>query len=70
MSLDSIPKSSIETPIIKPPVEKHSQPVGPIVGIVVIVLLLIVGALYFWGEQLNKQATVPSYIPGDQIETQ
>ncbi len=28
---------------------------GPMFGIFIIVLLLIVGALYFWGEKLSKQ---------------
>ncbi|MBI4087807.1 hypothetical protein HY418_00265 [Candidatus Kaiserbacteria bacterium] len=28
---------------------------GPMVGIVIIVLLMIVGALYFWGARLNQQ---------------
>ncbi len=27
---------------------------GPAVGIVIIVLVLIIGALYFWGSSLNK----------------
>ncbi len=28
---------------------------GPIVGVVVIILVLVVGALYFWGAELNKE---------------
>lgn len=28
---------------------------GPIVGIIIIVLLMLVGALYFWGARLNQQ---------------
>ena len=34
-----------------PPAQK--TPAGPIVGIVIIVALLILGALYFWGAHLN-----------------
>lgn len=29
--------------------------VGPLVGIVIIVLILVLGGLYFWGERLNVQ---------------
>lgn len=36
-----------------PAAQKSS--VGPIVGIVIIVALLIGGALYFWGAHLNAQ---------------
>lgn len=39
---------------------------GPIVGIVIIVFLLSIGALYFWGAQLNGQEPQPlPLIPGD-----
>ena len=48
-----------------PPAQKSS--VGPIVGIVIIVALLIVGAFYFWGAFLNAQnpEDVLPLIPGD-----
>ena len=38
---------------------------GPLVGIVIIVVMLALGALYFWGKRLNEQAPVP-YIPSDR----
>lgn len=28
---------------------------GPVVGVVIIILVLVVGALYFWGAKLNKE---------------
>lgn len=31
------------------------EPVGPLVGTIIVVLLLAFGALYFWGVQLNKR---------------
>lgn len=34
---------------------KKSQSVGPVIGISIIVLVLLVGGLYFWGEQAKKQ---------------
>ena len=42
---------------------------GPLVGIIVIVAMLGLGALYFWGKRLNEQAPVP-YIPGDKTTSQ
>lgn len=47
--------------------ENPSRPVGfgPIVGVIIVVVLMLLGALYFWGAQLNqKQETLP-YIPSD-----
>jgi len=37
--------------------EKKS--VGPIIGIIIIVIVLIAGALYFWGATLNKSEALP-----------
>ena len=33
----------------------ENKPTGPIIGAVIIILVLIVGALYFWGAKLNKE---------------
>lgn len=60
------------TPIRQPeggsptPVKK---PVGPIVGTVIILVLLVFGALYFWGQYLNDQDTQEQLplIPGDTL---
>ena len=41
---------------------------GPIIGAVIIVVLLLVGALYFWGESLDREPTPLPLIPGDPIE--
>ena len=48
-----------------PPAQKSS--VGPVVGIIIIVALLIIGAFYFWGAFLNAQnpEDVLPLIPGD-----
>lgn len=36
-----------------PPVAKQDKKVGPIIGVLVIVLVLIIGALWFFGQRLN-----------------
>jgi len=51
---------------LQTPEKRKNEPVGPTVGIVIIVLLLFVGALYFLGKELTRQSkTPPPYIPGD-----
>ncbi len=37
------------------PQEHKTGSTGPFVGIVIIVLVLILGGLYFWGSYLNEQ---------------
>lgn len=47
-----------------PPVPQK-KPVGPTVGAIIIVIMLIFGALYFWGASLNREAEQLPLIPGD-----
>jgi hypothetical protein len=32
------------------------QPVGPFIGIVIILVVIILGGLYFWGETINQES--------------
>lgn len=38
---------------------------GPIAGIIIVVILMILGGLYFWGAQLNQEEETLPLIPGD-----
>lgn len=40
-----------------PPVPKENKKIGPIIGVLVIVLIIIVGALVFFGKKLNTTPT-------------
>ena len=42
---------------------------GAIIGVIIIVMLLIFGALYFWGAQLNRDEGTLPFIPGDATTT-
>lgn len=47
-------------------VQRKKSGAGPVVGIVIVVFLLIIGALYFWGAALNAREQEPlPLIPGD-----
>lgn len=62
-----------QTPSPAPIHEQKStpaKPAGPTVGIVIILIVIIFGALYFWGDVLNRsqqQEQLP-FIPGDSAE--
>jgi len=47
----------------------HKKSSGPLVGTVIIVVLLLIGALYFWGAALNRKNTVDQLplIQGDVL---
>ena len=49
----------MQTVNIPPDQKPKHEPVGPTVGIVIIIVLLLLGAFYFWGEQLNRQNKNP-----------
>jgi len=43
---------------------------GPLVGIAIIVILLIVGGVYFWNTTVDKERQenqLPTILPGDQV---
>lgn len=40
---------------------------GPVVGTIIIVAVLVIGGLYYWGAQLNKQAIVDETLTGEEI---
>ncbi|OGG67103.1 hypothetical protein A3C21_04485 [Candidatus Kaiserbacteria bacterium RIFCSPHIGHO2_02_FULL_59_21] len=48
------------------PAHKRSG-AGPTVGIVIILILLGFGALYFWGASMNREQEQLPFIPGDSI---
>ncbi len=39
-----------------PPIKQNEKKVGPIIGALIIVLILIIAALYFFGQKLNIEA--------------
>lgn len=41
----------------------HKKPVGPTVGIVIVLGLLIFGAFYFWGARLNRANKSVNQVP-------
>jgi uncharacterized protein HemX len=49
---------------------KKKEPVGPIVGVIIILVLMLVGAVYFFHAQqeVRKREPVP-YITGDAAST-
>lgn len=39
--------------------EAPKKSVGPLVGIIIIIIVLVIGALYFWGMQTVKNESFP-----------
>ena len=59
---NTTPINPIGTVMPQPP-KAPQKSVGSVVGVVVIVLVLVLGGLYFWGQQLNtKGAMTPDEI--------
>jgi len=42
---------------------------GPIVGVIIIVVLMLAGAVYFWYARTSQNAEALPYIPGDVTST-
>jgi len=62
--MDQAPYTSPVTPNPQQPAPANSP--GPIIGAVIVIVVLALGALYFWGARLNQEAPdeLP-FIPGD-----
>lgn len=39
-----------------PPTPEAHTPVGPVVGSIIIIIVLVLGALYFWGQRADNAA--------------
>jgi len=50
-----------------PMAEASKKSIGPIVGIIVIIILLVLGALYVWGGKLSKAE--PAAAPAAALES-
>ena len=48
-----------EEPIGKTTQAPQEKTVGPIVGAVIIVVVLVLGGLYFWGQKIAEERTTP-----------
>ena len=54
------------SPITQSPPPKPSS-AGPIIGTIIVIIVLGLGALYFWGARLNERVpNNPPLIPGDE----
>ncbi len=59
----------METPFQNPqPVETMPEKtveksIGPAIGIIVIIVLIVLGGLYFWGQRLERQKALPQNVP-------
>lgn len=40
----------------------ETKPVGPAIGVIIIVLVVVLGGLYFWGQHQNELKNTPAPI--------
>lgn len=50
-----------------PPAPKTERKVGPIVGTLIIILVLVIAALYFFGQKLNTDAPALQPAQSEQV---
>jgi|SRR3989344_5416725 len=64
------PMQSPATPP-SPPQQDGDKSAGPVIGTIIIILLIILGGLYFWGQRVNDRGaqTEDFVTPGADIES-
>lgn len=55
------PQTPITPDHLLSPQKPHGA--GPMIGTVIVVALLIIGGLYFWGERLNGERAAQDQVP-------
>jgi hypothetical protein len=45
---------SSQPPVVQINNQPRKEGAGPIIGAIIVVILLVFGALYFWGQKLNN----------------
>lgn len=58
----------VETPNERKSASPQHTSVGPIIGSAIVVVVLLIGALYIWGQQLNKQEKQRQSIQKRELE--
>lgn len=48
--------------------EEKRTSVGPIIGIILILAIIIIGGLYFWGKRIQEDVPVPEQNDLEEIE--
>ena len=48
---------------------RAERPMGPLIGSIIVVLLIVLGGLYFWGERLNKENAQSAATPDVALDT-
>ena len=60
-SVPASPQPDAQTPT---PVVRASSPIGSVVGIIIVIAVIVLGGLYFWGAQLEQeQAMMQEELP-------
>lgn len=58
--MDPLNTQNINTQTPPQMMPSHDRKIGPIVGAVIIIILLVLAALYFWSIKLNSKAEIPA----------
>jgi hypothetical protein len=64
-----------ETPVSAPMPTQEERNLGPAIGVIVIIALIVLGGLYFWGQRIDRKSPAPMEansmqdMPAAQLET-
>jgi len=64
------PAPQVSSAMAGEPTVKDSKSTGPIVGSIIIIVIIILGGLYFWGKQLTNNDVELTGPNADEIATQ
>lgn len=67
---NTTPIGNTPDPMMNQPMQNQpgKSSIGPVIGAIIIVLLLILGGLYVWGEKVNQESSNPEDVTGEQYD--
>ena len=70
----SLPDNNMPIMNPSPMPGQESKSVGPLIGVIVIIAVIVLGGLYFWGQRLDEQKQSEAALQNDaatqELETQ
>ncbi len=69
MPIDNIPTGSAPMNNMQPPLHENKSSIGSIIGTIIVIAIIILGGLYFWGKRIDEAKMKESLVSNDPVET-
>ncbi len=69
MPVNNIPTEGTPANNMQPPAHENKSSIGSIIGTIIVIAIIILGGLYFWGKRIDEARMKESLVSNEQVET-